>query len=58
MPTARKPIALRRGWRITLRTATFIPDAGRYIHQQGKAVVGQVQRLGVRLDWARLEAAP
>jgi hypothetical protein len=43
---------------LTLRTATFVPDAGRYIRQQGKAVVGQVQRLGLRLDWVRLEAAP
>ncbi|MFN8569022.1 MAG: hypothetical protein U0Z44_16240 [Kouleothrix sp.] len=40
---------------LTLRTATFVPDAGRYIRQQGKAVVGQVQRLGLRLDWVRLE---
>ena len=39
---------------ITLRTATFVPDAARYNSQQGEAVVGQVQRLGVRLDWAEV----
>jgi hypothetical protein len=39
---------------VTLRTDTFVPDAGRYLRQQGKAVVGQVQRLGVRLDWTEL----
>ncbi|MDZ4717199.1 MAG: glycosyltransferase family 39 protein [Roseiflexaceae bacterium] len=40
---------------ITLHTPTFIPDAARYNSQQGKAVVGQVQRLGVRLDWAEVQ---
>jgi len=39
---------------VTLRSDTFIPGADRYLGQQGKAVVGQVQRLGVRLDWAEL----
>jgi hypothetical protein len=38
---------------VTLRTATFIPDAARYLSQQGDQV-GQVQRRGVRLDWAEL----
>ncbi len=38
---------------VTLRTPTFIPDAARYLSQQGDQV-GQVQRLGVRLDWAEL----
>jgi hypothetical protein len=42
---------------VTLRTATFVPGADRYLKQQGKAVVGQVQRLGVRLDWAELREA-
>jgi len=39
---------------VTLHTDTFIPSADRYLSQQGKPVVGQVQRLGVRLDWAEL----
>ena len=39
---------------VTLRTVTFVPPADRYLSQQGKAVVGQVQRLGVRIDWAEL----
>jgi hypothetical protein len=39
---------------ITLHMDTFIPGADRYLSQQGKPVVGQVQRLGVRLDWAEL----
>jgi hypothetical protein len=38
---------------VTLRTPTFIPDAARYLSQQG-AQAGQAQRLGVRLDWAEL----
>jgi hypothetical protein len=38
---------------VTLRTPTFIPDAARYLSQQGDQV-GQVQHLGVRLDWAEL----
>jgi hypothetical protein len=38
---------------VTLRTSTFVPDAARYLSQQGEQV-GQVQRLGVRLDWAEL----
>jgi 4-amino-4-deoxy-L-arabinose transferase-like glycosyltransferase len=38
---------------VTLRTATFVPDAARYLSQQGEQV-GQIQRLGVRLDWAEL----
>jgi tetratricopeptide (TPR) repeat protein len=38
---------------ITLRTPTFVPDAARYLSQQGSQV-GQVQELGVRLDWAEL----
>jgi hypothetical protein len=38
---------------VSLRTSTFIPPAERYISQQG-AQVGQVHRLGVRLDWAEL----
>ena len=42
---------------ISLRTLTFVPEAARYLSQQG-AQAGQLQRLGVRLDWARLEAAP
>jgi hypothetical protein len=40
---------------ITLHTPTIIPDAARYNSQQGQAVVGQVQRLGVRLDWAEVQ---
>jgi hypothetical protein len=39
---------------VTLRTATFVAPAERYLSQQGRAVVGQVQRLGARLDWAEL----
>jgi hypothetical protein len=39
---------------VTLHTTTFVPGADRYLSQQGKSVVGQVQRLGVRLDWAEL----
>ncbi|MDQ2999512.1 MAG: hypothetical protein M3R61_20965, partial [Chloroflexota bacterium] len=39
---------------VTLRMDTFIPGADRYLSQQGKPVVGQVQRLGVRLDWVEL----
>ncbi|HEU5100145.1 MAG TPA: hypothetical protein VFU22_14050, partial [Roseiflexaceae bacterium] len=39
---------------VTLRMDTFIPGADRYLSQQGKPVVGQVQRLGVRLDWAEI----
>jgi hypothetical protein len=39
---------------ITLRTAVLTPDAARYNSQQGQAVVGQVQQLGIRLDWAEL----
>jgi hypothetical protein len=42
---------------VTLRMDTFIPGADRYLRQQGKPVVGQVQRLGVRLDWAELRPA-
>jgi hypothetical protein len=42
---------------LTMRTPTFVPDAARYLSQQGSQV-GQVQQLGVRLDTARLEAAP
>ena len=38
----------------TVRTATFVPDAARYNSQQGTDVVGQVQYLGVRIDWAEL----
>jgi 4-amino-4-deoxy-L-arabinose transferase-like glycosyltransferase len=40
---------------ITLHTPTIIPNAARYNSQQGQAVVGQVQRLGVRLDWAEVQ---
>jgi hypothetical protein len=40
---------------VTLRSDTFIPGADRYLRQQGKAVQGQVQRLGVRLDWAAIQ---
>jgi hypothetical protein len=40
---------------VAIRTATFVPDAARYNSQQGRGVVGQVQRLGVRLDQARIE---
>jgi hypothetical protein len=39
---------------VTLHMDTFIPSADRYLSQQGRSVVGQVQRLGVRLDWAEL----
>jgi 4-amino-4-deoxy-L-arabinose transferase-like glycosyltransferase len=42
---------------VTLHMETFIPGADRYLSQQGKPVVGQVQRLGVRLDWAELREA-
>ena len=44
---------------VTLHMGTLIPSADRYLSQQGKPVVGQVQHLGVRLDWAELrETAP
>lgn len=39
---------------VTLRTDTFVSEPARYLSQQGRAVVGQVQRLGARLDWAEL----
>jgi len=39
---------------VTLHMDTFVPGADRYLSQQGKPVVGQVQRLGARLDWAEL----
>jgi hypothetical protein len=39
---------------ITLHGPTFVPDAARYNSQQGRLVVGQVQYLGLRLDWAEL----
>jgi 4-amino-4-deoxy-L-arabinose transferase-like glycosyltransferase len=42
---------------VTLRTDTFVPGADRYLSQQGRSVVGLVQRLGVRLDWAELRPA-
>jgi hypothetical protein len=43
---------------ITIRMPTFIPDAARYLSQQG-GQVGQAQRLGVRLDWVELrDTAP
>ena len=42
---------------VTLHMDTFVPGADRYLSQQGKPVVGQVQRLGVRLDWAELRKA-
>jgi hypothetical protein len=42
---------------VTLRMETFIPGADRYLSQQGKPVVGQVQHLGVRLDWAELRGS-
>ncbi len=41
---------------ITLRTATFVAPAARYVSQQGSQV-GQAQALGVRLDWAELREA-
>jgi hypothetical protein len=40
---------------IILRTPTCVPDAARYNSQQGRGVVGQVHRLGVRIDEARVE---
>ncbi len=39
----------------TIRSPTFVPDAARYNSQQGRDVVGQVQYLGMRIDWAKLE---
>jgi 4-amino-4-deoxy-L-arabinose transferase-like glycosyltransferase len=39
---------------VTLRTPTFVAPPERYLSQQGKGIVGQVQRLGVRIDWAEL----
>lgn len=39
---------------VTLRMATFVPPAERYLRQQSEATLGQVQRLGARLDWAAL----
>jgi hypothetical protein len=39
---------------ITLQGPTFVPDAARYNSQQGRLVVGQVQYLGLRLDWLEL----
>jgi hypothetical protein len=41
---------------VTLRMPTFVPGADRYLARQGSGV-GQVQRLGVRLDWAELREA-
>jgi 4-amino-4-deoxy-L-arabinose transferase-like glycosyltransferase len=38
---------------ITLRGPTFIPDARRYLSQQGEQV-GQVHRLALRLDWVEI----
>ena len=35
---------------IELRGPTFVPDAARYLSQQGEAAAGQVHRLMVRLD--------
>ncbi|MGQ9827401.1 MAG: hypothetical protein ACUVSY_07625 [Roseiflexus sp.] len=35
---------------IELRGPAFVPDAARYLSQQGKTAVGQVHRLMVRLD--------
>ncbi|GAB4156887.1 MAG: glycosyltransferase family 39 protein [Roseiflexaceae bacterium] len=40
---------------ITLLSPTFVPDAARYNSQQGEAVVGQIQPLGIRLDWAEVQ---
>jgi 4-amino-4-deoxy-L-arabinose transferase-like glycosyltransferase len=42
---------------VTLRTPTFVPSAVDYLNQQG-VLVGQVRRLGVRLDWAELRGPP
>lgn len=42
---------------VTLRAATFVPDASDYLAQQG-AQAGQLRRLGVRLDWAELRNKP
>ncbi|HWQ12244.1 MAG TPA: hypothetical protein VNL77_05560, partial [Roseiflexaceae bacterium] len=39
---------------VTLHAATFVPGPERYLRQQSEAVLGQVQRLGVRLDWVEL----
>jgi 4-amino-4-deoxy-L-arabinose transferase-like glycosyltransferase len=41
---------------VTLRMPTFVPGADRYLAKQGSDV-GQVQRLGVRLDWIELREA-
>lgn len=38
---------------VTLRSATFVPDAADLLGQQGPQV-GQLRLLGVRLDWAEL----
>jgi hypothetical protein len=42
---------------VTLRAATFVPGPERYLRQQSEQVLGQVQRLGVRLDWVELRNA-
>jgi hypothetical protein len=39
---------------VTLRSATFVPGPERFLRQQSERSLGQVQRLGVRLDWAEL----
>lgn len=39
---------------LTLRGASFVDGPERYLSQQGRAAVGQVQRLAVRLDWAEV----
>jgi len=39
---------------ITLRARTFVPGPERYLRQQSEESLGQVQRLGVRLDWVEL----
>ncbi len=41
---------------VTLHMPTFVPGADRYLAKQGSGV-GQVQRLGVRLDWVELREA-
>lgn len=42
---------------VTLRTPAFVPPAADLLAQQGPQV-GQLRRLGVKLDWAEIRAQP
>jgi 4-amino-4-deoxy-L-arabinose transferase-like glycosyltransferase len=51
------PSAAASDLTLSLRSASFVPDASDYLAQQGR-LAGQVRRLAVRLDWAELRDAP